>query len=65
MDAARKAGAHAATVSGSGSALIAVHTEEGACAEVARAMEDALRQHNTWATARVLRSAAGAQLLPS
>lgn len=54
--AAREAGAWMATISGSGSALVAVHDDERIATEVADALADALLQENAWVERRVLRA---------
>ena len=57
LEAARKAGAPAATISGSGSALVAIHTEEAGARAAAEAMERCLASATEWATSHVLRAA--------
>ncbi len=57
VQAALEAGAFAATISGSGSTLIALHTEERVATQLAEVMASELRKHNDWAEGRALCSA--------
>lgn len=57
LAAARAAGAPAATISGSGSALVAIDTSPEGASAAARAMESCLAEHSEWATSRVLAAA--------
>lgn len=64
LRAARDAGAFAATISGSGSALIAIHDDRGRTEHIAQVMAQALDAHHPSATAKVSRaSQAGATFL--
>jgi len=56
LDAAREAGAWMATISGSGSALIAIHDDQRVAARIADALADALLAENPWVERRVLRA---------
>ncbi|HIG10157.1 MAG: homoserine kinase [bacterium] len=57
LDAAREAGAAGATVSGSGSALVAVATDAEVARHAAAAMAEELGHHADWTTERVLKPA--------
>lgn len=57
LRAAREAGAAGATISGAGSALVALHVGEHRLGEVEAAMRDALAPHGAWVRVRSLRAA--------
>lgn len=55
LAAAREAGAWTATISGSGSALLAIHDDVGVAERIAEALSEALLAENEWVERRVLR----------